>query len=446
VAVAALVPDGKGGRITYPGTFPSPGSFSIPGVPLGSFLLEYVDASGFVTLVDTTASTVDLGYDLAGRSGLLRASASTPVTFALTGLAPWNASGDRLEVTSSNAGLWDVLAPSPPFGAGATSGSAVDDWLTGNAAGGPLPLLAPSDLLYLHQLSTTSDASSGNAYQQASAWTSLAGVTTVDGAAATLTPPALTAITPLAGSLPAATWSLSQFDLAAAMNPAATTDARAHSLVVGASPFPLAAAGPVWRGSPLLLAMQLPRGTTPDPAVGALTYGQFLDAAWREWRGVDFTVHVSYAAPSATALDLTASVGQREAMPPAAGAVSPALTPVQSPLVNGASAFATLTGQGTTPTLAWTAPATGLPTRYTVEVFWLHAVAGATVATPVATWVTSGRTISWPAGVLLAGNTYLARITAYVVPADPYAAATPAPSRLPGVYAYASVLTGTFAP
>ncbi len=446
VAVSALVPDGAGGWINYPGSFPSPGSFSIAAVPVGSYLLDYVDGGGAHILVDTSASSIDLGYDAPGRSGAVKASGPTPVTFSLSGLNPWNAGGDRIEITSSNADAWDFL-PSSGLAPGATSGDLVEDWFAAQADGAPLELLAPADLLYLHQLASATDASSLNAYQYASHWTSLTGATLSDQLAASLSPPPFQAIAPLAGSLPATTWNLSQFDQLASMNPTATTDASAHSLVVGASPFPLAAPGPAARAAPLLLAMRLPRGTTPDPSVGTLSYGQFLDALWHEWRGASFTVHVSYLAPSATvALDQTATLGLREAMPPPAGPIAPEITPVQSPLVNGASAFATMTGVGPTPAISWTAPATGPPTRYALEVYWLHAIAGSSVATRVATWVTSALAVSLPPGVLQPGSTYFARITAYAIPGDPYAAATPAPLRQPALYGHASVLTGTFSP
>jgi hypothetical protein len=444
VQVSALVRDGKGGWVSYPGTFPAPGAFSIPNVPVGPYLLEYVDATGFRTLVDTSADSVDLGYDVAGRAGLALPLVSTPVTFALTGLSPWNTGGDEVQITCSDTDVWDLLpAPNPPFASGVTSGDALDDWLAGNAVPGPLPLLN-NDQLLVHQLATATDASSGQSYQYASNWVSLGGVTLSSGAPATLSP-TLAAISPT-GSLPAAAWSLSQFDLLPSMNPAAITDARAHSLVVGASHQPLASAGPAARGSPRLLAIRLPRGT-PDPALGTLPYGQFLGAGWNEWWGADFTVQVSYLAPAAAAAVVeTASVGRREAMPFAGGAIAPTLTPVLAPLVNGQSAFSALVGVGTTPTVSWTAPVTGSPTRYVLELYRLDAVAGASAATPVAAWVTAATSLAFPPAVLVAGSTYFARITSQAVPGDSFGAATPAPLRLPALYAYASVLTGTFTP
>jgi hypothetical protein len=215
-------------------------------------------------------------------------------------------------------------------------------------------------------------------------------------------------------------------------------------LTVGASPFPVGLAGPVPQGSPALLSVQLAKGTSPDPTLGPLGYGQFLDATlWNEWRGVDFTAHVGYTAPSATTpLDVTVSVGRREAMPPAT-ALTPTLTPVQAPTINGLSAFSTLTGVTTSPVLAWTAPLVGTPSSYQVEVYRLDAVAGASVGTLVATWQTGATSIAFPPGVLTAGATYYARITANSIAADPFSTA---PFRRVVAAAYASTLTGTWSP
>jgi hypothetical protein len=411
-------------------------------------VLEFVDASGVMTFVDTSASTVDLGYDTLGRSGIVKASGSTPVTFNLTGLSAWNASVDQIQITASNADVWDFLVPNPALAAGATTASVVEDWFASNAAGSPLSLLAAADSLLVHQLATSSFTIGATTYtyQAASNATSpaLGGIALTDRVAAAI--PAPLASSPLTGTI-TVNWSLSQFEaFLPLMNPAATTDTSAHSLVVGANAFPLTAAGPVAHGTPILFALRVPALTGDLSYPLPLTYGQFLPTAlWNEWRGVDLSAHVSYVAPGAsTALDQTVSVGRREPMSPApATTILPTLAPVQTPLVNGSGAFATLPSVGLTPTISWTAPTTGSPSSYTVEIFWLHAVGGASVGTPVARWTTASTQISLPPGVLASLNTYYARLTANAIAGDPYATA---PFRRLNVSSYASTLTGTFSP
>jgi len=440
VILRAYVSNGPGSWSTYSGTLLSPGSLSVASVPSGAYLLQFTDGAGVIHLIDASADALDLGYDLLGRNNAAPATGATQVTLDLSGLVAWDPNG-QLQITSSNADAWDVLA-SGGVAAGVTSASILEDWFSGNVRRGPLALLATGDVLYVHQLMPSLDAASGLAYLSAAAAGSVNSVTLTDQTALTV-PVALSAATP-SGSLAGGAWSLSAFEaLLPAMNPLASTDAGAHSLTVSASPFPVGVAGPLAHGSPTLLSLQLPRGASPDPTLNALAYGQFLDPTlWTEWRGVDFTAHVSYTAPAATPLDVTVSVGRREAMP-AATALSPTLTPVQSPTVNGLPAFSTLTGVTTTPVVAWTAPLAGAPSSYQVEVYRLDAVAGASVGTLVASWQTGATSIAFPPGVLAAGASYFARITANATSVDSFATA---PFRRTVAAAYASTLTGSWSP
>lgn len=439
VLLRAFVANGAGGWTIYPGFWPSKGAFSIPGVPAGPYLLGFTDAAEVIHLIDTSNATPDLGYDVLGRSDATAASGSTPVAFDLTGLVPW-AAGDGLQVTSSNAGVWDALSIGA-LTANATSGTVSEDWYSSNSGQGPLALLSPGDVLYAHQMISQTDATSGLTYLSSAAFASLGDVALIDKAPATLT--MTLAATSAMGSLASATWNIFAFEaLLPAMNPNATVDSRAHSLTVGASPFPTDATGPAERGSPVLLSLQAAQGTTPDPVLGTLGYGRFLDSLWSEWRAIDFTAHVSYSAPSSTPLDVTVSVGRREPIG-SATPLSPTLAPVQSPAIGGANAFANLTGVTTTPVIGWSAPATGTPTSYLIEIYRLDAVGGASRSTLVVTWQTAATSVSFPPGILVAGATYYARITANAITADPFATG---PFRRIGAAAYASTLTGTWSP
>ncbi|BDG05255.1 hypothetical protein [Anaeromyxobacter oryzae] len=444
-SVQALAPDGTGGWIAYPGTFAADGSFSIPNVPAGSYLLALHGADGVSRVVATSSTTVDLGYDVLGRSDAADPTASTPVTVDMTGLEPWTA-GDEVQLVSSNADVWDSV-PVATVGDGAVAAAPVEDWLT-SAAGGPLHLLAAGDTLAIFQLHTTPASGSLPSYLSAAAVATAQGLTLASGTPATipaaLAPPAST------GTLDV-DWNVGAFEaLLPAMGPPAAT-ATGHTLAVGASAHPLTFPAPASRAGrfPTLLRMEVPGGsgqtsvTFPAPPA----YGHVLDATWNEWREVGFTATTSYVAPGATTpVDAVASVGRREAMATlAAGPIAPTLTPVQSPLVGSSalSSVSTPTPVGSAPVVAWTAPATGTPTHYLLEIFQLSASGSASSSSLVASFVTGATQVQLPPGVLSSGSVYYARITASASASDPFATQ---PIRSGGASAWASTLTGTFTP
>jgi hypothetical protein len=442
--VKALVPAGNGGWSIYPGTFAPDGSFNIPNVPAGNYVLQLVDASGLATLVEASASSIDLGYDQLGRSSVAKATASTLVTIVLRTMNAWNP-GDQVQIASSNADIWGFLAFTPALVTGARTGNGRDNWFNANATRVPINLLASTDTLNVYQLVTRSDG--GKPYQAAAVATSVTGTTLANGGTPTWRP--LSMSSPASSrTLSGGVWAISSFEaLRPAMNVAVGASAQ-HSLIVGASVGPLIGNGPAASGSPTLLSLWLSGGTTPDPTVGNLTYARPLNTTlWNEWRGIDFTAHTIFIAPGSpapAALDETVSVGRREPMvPPPTTALAPDLSPVQSVQMNGVSATGQLTAVGATPTISWTAPATGSATSYAVDVFWLHATAGASTGTRVATWITSGTSVVLPPGLLVPGNTYYARIIARNIAGE---SSGTAPFRRINTGSYAGTLTGTFAP
>jgi len=446
--VAVVMPAGTT-WVTYPGAFAPDGSFAIPNVPAVAYTLVFVDGSGFSRIVETSSATVDLGYDVLGRSDVTFPTASTLVTLDITGgLAPWDPAGDEVELVSSNADVFDFPVSGTAIVAGATTGSAVEDWFA-SAIGGPLYLLESGDTVTLSDLSTSSFTvgASSYPYQAATAGASLSNVATPAAITAALAVPETTA-----GQV-TVDWDLGQFEsLLPIMGPAATEGPTPHTLLVGAYAQVLGTPAPLPRvlDAPVLLRLQV-AGAGPGSSLTApapLEYAHVLDPSlWDEWRNVDFEGQVSYTASGATSpVIATASVGRTEPVGSATTPIDPTLTPAQSPLVNGLNAFSPLTGVGTTPTLAWNPPATGSPTSYTVEIFSLRASAGASVSARLASLTTSGTAIQIPPGLLVSGTTYYARITATqpIAPgADNFATA---PNRFNNVYAYASLLTGTFAP
>jgi hypothetical protein len=190
-------------------------------------------------------------------------------------------------------------------------------------------------------------------------------------------------------------------------------------------------------------AVTLGRITLP-----ASTYGRFLDPALAsEWWRAEYIALASYTAPgAASALSVPATVARRDRMTsPLPTPIVPGVGPVQSPTVDGHAALGAIPALGTTtPTLSWTTPAIGTPTRYEVRILRLGVgAAGATTATPVAAFQLTGTSLKVPANVLTTGATYYAEISAYAIAGDRFELA---PLRLVQVFSNATTATSPFAP
>jgi len=458
----ALTRDGSGawtvhagGHLQGDGTlasgFAADGSFSIPGVPGGAYLLCYLPPDGVQTCSAGTGDGIDLGYDVLGRADQAPATEPTPVTLALTGLDPWNPITDQVQLTSSNADVWDVAGAVGDFQGGDTGGTLVEDWANASGSGAPLDLLEPADVLYLHQLSTRSIYQGGtilfyaaatHATAQPPGAGSLTGLALADGQATTLS--ASLELLPLATAFDL-DWDLPLFEgQLALLGPSARTTlpAEPHLFRVGASAFGLAYPVPAaLGGAPEFVRFPLPAGL--GTVAGTLYYGRFLPSLWSEWAEASFAAQVSYLGPGAVRPLLDrASVVRRDALPGTAGPLSPEIGAVLTPRIGGADALQDQAGVGVTPTVSWEPPSIGSPTAYLVEVVRLGTAGGATTASVVLRVLTAGTSLEVPPGTLQAGATYYARITAEASAA----AYDSAPFRRAGAFARATVLTGTFTP
>jgi hypothetical protein len=426
------------------------GSFSIPNVPTGPYqLVVRLPLGGgreIVHVLETSSSDVDLGYDVLGRSDATAASVGSQVTLDFAGLTPWLAE-DEVDATAFDVDVFDVLLSGTAVDTGQTTtlvGTFVD-W--GARTGGrSLNVLTGADVLHLHQLSTetATDGVTAYAYQRATVSTAVLGVPTPTTIQAALAPVVDTGTVTVS-------WDPEAFEaLLGSLGPPAATAAGSHRLLVESAPYASLAAAPVAAyGTPQLFRMvRAPGGpdvTLAPISVPPITYGRFLDVALAsEWRRAEFAATVSYQVSGATPLQVVASVGRRDRMAPApATPIVPAVGPVQSLLVAGAPALGTIPATGLTPTLSWSAPAIGTPTRYEVRLHRLEAPSGATISQPVATFRQTATSLTVPADVLQAGGTYYAEITAYVLAGDGFAAA---PLRRTQVFSHATTLTSPFSP
>jgi hypothetical protein len=406
---------------TYPGVGNASGTFTIPGVPAGLFL---VDVNG--VYLYTTARVLDLGADVGGRSTAVYGSATDTVGGTVGGLVPWQP-GDLFEWNDPNAGggAYGFAGSDPATGATSLSGQA-SAWFGGLIDG------AEGDVLYALQLSAKQAGTTQ--YAALTGVASFPSVEQVDG-----TPVEVTgALTPVDLSKTISFDLLeSQFSsLVSAVNPSAQGGGVELNVVTmpGA-----ATAG--WVGYNVNLLYLY---TTTDVALSGVPYGNPFPSSWGELAIAADSWFVSYTAPGATSSSIQSAFAYTT-MPASQASLSPirpGVTPVRDPKVGGASAFDALTGIGVTPVLSWTPPAVGAPTAYEVTIYQAANAGGSTSIDYVAEIVTTTTSLPLPPGLLQDGSAYVFVVTAVVSPID----SAVHPFRLSPTTASADALSGLMTP
>lgn len=410
---AALLQDDGAGGLARVAAVPglAAGSWLAPAAA-GVYWAELTFSDGARLLAQADADLLDLGEDLGGRAGRVRAAQPTDVTLTLDGLIGWQALQDVLRLASWGAQAAAELAPTEdpsatPF---------TFDWAATMAT-----LLVPADTLWVGHYSRALPEGGGVSgtfeYLEAQAATSQAGLALVDGAAADVSPPAATGATP---ANVAVDWRLDAMEAAAApFDPLAV--GYAHRLGLYAIPAPLDAPSPLGAvAATVLEATQLPgSGDLVEPSV---SIGRFLPAAWREYQEAAFAAPVNRRAPGATTpLAGAAEVVLAREAAAATLLARPLVAAPVAPTVDGLDATAPGNLVTLAPAIAWGAPTAvgvGAPTSYQVELVELTAAGAATAGRTVATFVLGGTTLAVPPGLLSPGRAYAAVITARSRPTD----------------------------
>jgi hypothetical protein len=406
---------------TFPLSVDANQSFRVDGVPAGPYFIEldktmtYAATCGVASttvidvvvaqLFESSASTPDLQLVSSGRRDLATAaSPDTQLSLDITNMDPW-ASGDRIQIASSQA-----LVNQPAFFVaqptiGATSFSGTSAWISEG-----VPDASKGDVVFVYHRATTSFATPAgtSAFHRATKFARLTDLTIVDGSTASATVPLVAAAQ--TGALSTDIRSSQFAALAGDINPGATFTA--FGVVILGVPHSVAYPDmPVQTFTPVAF-LQSTDGTS-DVNGGTFPYGQFLDTFWKEVRRVFYSFDVSSVGATAV---LQSDV-------PAQGATSvpitPALGPPKSPRVNGNDAFVSQTSVGLQPTISWSPPALGDATSYLVEVIAtaLPCDAGGQIA-GVSALVRTGRSFKVPPGILRSGIGYRATITARQAPWD----------------------------
>ena len=144
--------------------------------------------------------------------------------------------------------------------------------------------------------------------------------------------------------------------------------------------------------------------------------GSASGTALQEYVVINYLFDVSVLAGGS---DFVIPVGLTEDLPTnslGSGTVilAPNVSPVTSVTIDG-EPIDGATGFGGTPTISWTAPATGVVTGYSVNLELL-AYAGTPPLTAGGTLYTATTSVQVPPGLITVGDTYVAVITAYVAP------------------------------
>ena len=411
--IQVLVPNASGGFDTLTGQGNSDGTFSIQNVPVGYYWLKFGR-----TYLWTNVDNVEWVFDTYGRADVgYPGTSPTTLAMSATGLNAWQGTDELLwsvpnqGLTYSTFGLTGTLN-SPAPGDTALSSYTLDFLNNG------FPLLDASkgDQAYLTQL--TSRVASGQTYRALGKAFYLPPTTMTDGAASTASGGFLDI--PQTATLHLA-WKRSALAaMTASVNPNATVAQTEFGLWV----------------SPLGTNVGIPSdafqlftydsgdvNATSDLDLGDLAYGNPFPSSWTPLAETYFVWSVSYLAPGAsTPVDLLRSAyTATTVMPTAAAPITPLLSPVQNPRINGKSLFQNQLNVGTSPALAWDAPASGAPTGYVVGIYPLLNSSGATRFGPRYTFRTAARTFTVPPGILTSGTAYVITISAVKNPGYSYA-------------------------
>ena len=424
---AALVPQSDGSLTRLNGAANPDGSFSIPNVPAGYVWLQVALNEYFWI----ATSDFDFGKDIIGAPiAGLNPPVTTTFNYSISGLQPAQP-GDYISVRSENDGLFQL--PFPLFlSNGATTLNEVIpepgiiDW-------------SKVDTLFISQyLATTSGTFSGFTLGPTQTLTGL-----------TLTNGATNNITATLSPSPSASISLSikgtQWSSAASVGPSTTGPVSSNYVLfaqpyltdrlgarfyaVGSGPsFPLlrpAVPPPSLQTTLSIVGLcgssvepaGFPSPTFPLPPIvadvdyGALSYGDPFPSTWQRLFQYCQVLEVNLPRPSSTVTD-TFLLSNRQITGAPTGPVTPILSAVQNPMINGGSAFQGATLNTTTVNLAWSAPAIGQPYGYYVTVYKLGTLSngGTEEYIGVERFGTAKTSVQVP--FLSAGNTYVFLITA----------------------------------
>ncbi|MGA2963189.1 MAG: hypothetical protein ABSD96_16035, partial [Candidatus Korobacteraceae bacterium] len=336
--IAALVPNGSGGYTTIAGTGSPDGSFSIPNVPGGNYLLQ----SGCCTFISTASSTPDTGYAQLGRANRQSPTLPTQISLSVSNASPLQSNDDFNLYVSNSAGdgfwygsSWNGIT------LGSTSFSPMLPWnsyLTDASQG---------DTAYITQL--VSQQVSGYPFATIEKAAGPFTFTQADGSttplAAAMNNVSQTASVHLA-------YEGSAFNaLLSGVNPQSTP--YGTSLYLSANPVNLNL-GYIGNVPDLVAHLSTNGIINTDVDFGNITYGNPFPASWQPFVRAYHYTQMTYPVLGATPSEFTAQGLIHVTLPASqSAAIAPLVGPVTNPTINGQIFFEDQASVGTTPTLSW---------------------------------------------------------------------------------------------
>lgn len=391
-----------GGLVFRAGVGQSNGTFLIPNVPQGQYVLR-LNTNYYVT----STRDFSLDYFVPGRPDAVPATIDpTELTFSATGLSPWNDATDWLEFTSFNAGQNDLVSfqqygtGAPTLGATTYAGT-LNYFLYSNAFGSALIDSSRGDVAYLVQHSYTVDAGVGVATSVRSMEVST--LSMADGQPRTVTG---NLTTPPQTSL--------------------TYDYRSADYVVASGQLNPGGGTPYFLAAVQMTAQA--RQTTVDAFAEVLswyayapslppttiTYGNPYPAGWSSVVFAGYRVPLTRALPGASAQSYASSfLSVRSLQAFTSAPVQPVLGPPLNARINNADLLVDQSGVGLTPTITWAAPTLGVPQRYRLQIERLAISNGATRTAATQVIETSGTNFTLLPGMLVSGQVYVIQLVAF---------------------------------
>ena len=387
-----LVPQTNGTFQTLTGTGNANGTFSIPNVPAGYFWLEAGGSSYW-----TSSSTVNLGQDIDDQPAAATVSTSSTIIHV-------NYSGlDALQSGDQAMFLWSPLsiespASTPSGGTSLNTGVLINSDVDFSQSApafllqyepetvGTLSLLrlGPEDTIpsqsfsngtsnVLNATLASSPQKSFDLNIEGSAWPALftnAGPSSLNIAGADVTLAALPFMT--GADVPAILWSRIQptiFGQQMGLKFGVPLVADLPSLSAQEVP-PLLPrcldSGPIQSGAPVPLPGKPP--VTTDQDFGMVSYEDPFPSTWQRVFTLCQTASVSVSLPgSANPISFLLVDSQSTSIP--TSQLTPPISKVQNPMIDGASLFTAATISATGVTLSWTAPSGAAPTGYRIATF-----------------------------------------------------------------------------
>ncbi|WP_342378767.1 hypothetical protein NVS55_05145 [Myxococcus stipitatus] len=424
--VSALVLGANGLFREYPGRGNSAdGVFSVPNVPRGPLYLRVGTTYLLLGEGEGEGTGIDLGRARAGRPEVVMPARASPLSFSVSGLVPWQR-GDQLEFFSVGANSWffylEGQSRNPPtVGATSLSDMTVSSTDVGLIDGGQ------GDRGILAQLSRHT-STTGVPYSAMSRLVEFPAFTQVEGETTRLVGEMLPVET---ANSAAFRWRLRDFHRYT-QDSIPNPERRHTFLVVQGLPSDNS------RGMYSSSADYLLISTQRDDELletGTLNYGSPLQGRWATSVLAHTVLEKNYQLPGTTrGVTLRAGMETIDNLDDAqAHPLTPRLSPVRNPRVNGVSLFQPATGVTPTPVVTWDAPELGTPRLYQLSVLRIRADAeNVTRVDSVGAIYTRGRSITVPPGLMLPGYSYVLVINASLnetsTPNEPFRDSIPSAS------------------